>query len=289
MVMMTTCEPSEDSVAMSDYVHVVWRRRGTVTVVALIVTLLGIVLTGLSPELFESEAVIYLSADSDRIYAEAPSAVAAIMAPSFLERVAGEVGIAERGRVLRRMVRAVPMGDGKLLRLRTRHRDPERSQELNLAVTRAFLSRASGGVRRKRELAEAQLRHLNRQLAEIERLFRLTEEFLTGLQAGRSRGVEGGFSRSFALNAMGIIAGQMGDLNATRRRLEQELLTLELPTVIEAAAMPAEPVGPHRLRNIVFSLLLGTVAGVAAAFIVEYVKSSAPLPEAPGAARSRSI
>lgn len=288
---MTTRETTEESIAMKDYVSVVWRQRGMVLATALIVTLVGIALTGLSPEVFESEVVIHLSPDSGRVYAEAPSAVAAILASPFLERVARELEMPERGRALKRMVQAVPTGEGKLVRVRIRHRDPELSQRLTNAIALAFITRASELVRRKREVAEAQLREIDDQLTEIERFSRSTRNFVASLQTGRAQGLEGVFSRSFALNAMGATAGQLAELHAMRRRLEQELLVLEPPTLIELAAVPAELVAPHRVRNIALSLLLGAMVGVALAFIAESVKSpaSAPLPKASDAARSRSI
>ena len=287
---------------MSDYMRVIWRRRGTLTAVALIVTLGGIALTGLAPEVFESEAVIHLGADSGGmyaqapspsrgIYAQAPSAVVAITALPFLERIAREVGVPERGRSLQRMVQAVPIGDGRLIRLRTRHGDPELSQRLNAAIARAFITRASEPVRRKREVTDAQLREVKAQQREIERFLRVTQRLLADLQTSRSRGVEHAFSRSFALNAMGAMTSEIGELHAVRLRLEQELLALEPPTVIEAADVPGEPVGAHRVRNILLSLLLGGIVGIAAAFIVDYAKSSVPvpLPETSDAVRSRSI
>lgn len=283
--MMVPGESADDAIALREYLAVLWRRRVVAVALTAAVTLFGAALSFVSPRVFESEAIIHLGAiqvrkDGPIVYVDSASIVAALTSPAFIEAVARDAGVRVRVGALTRMVRVGTAGDGRLVRLRVQHTDGALAQRLNAALIRAVLTQVASQVQQTREAVEGRLREVDTQLAETDRILRLSRDMLVGLETGRApKGAEGAFTRSYALSAMSTAGAVLHALHEARRDLELELIALQPPVVIAGPTLPSEPVAPRTARNIILAGLLGAIAGVATAFLVEYFKPSRPTEE----------
>ena len=275
----------DDEIDLRQYLNVLWRRRNTIAAVTLAAVLAAGLSSFLSPPVYESEAIIQLSEHSAPIYASPSSAAQVLTTPSFLDAVAKTSAVSETGRGLRKLVKVEPVRDTRMIRLKVRYRDGQQTQRLSNAIAQAFISKASERVEEKRKATKARLDSVNAQLAEIQRILRLTRGTLSRLQqGGKLTGEERGFVRSFTLNAMSVSEALYSELRVAQRGLTSELLTLEPPALIEPPSVPLEPVARRKIMNTILAAILGLMAGTMLAFVMEYFRASAPAPIASSAA-----
>lgn len=261
----------DDEIDLRQYTSILWRRRYTVIAVTVAAIAAALLVNLLSPRVYESEALIQLSEHSAPLYASPASAASVITSPDFLDAVADATGLGESGRKLQRLVKVEPVRDTRMVRVNARYTSPEQAQRLTGAVADTFISGASERVRDKRKTVEARLNSVNAQLLEIQRILRLARETLSRLQQGRALSeADRGFVRSFTLNTISVSAALYSGLLDAQKELVSNLLTMELPTLVQKPSRPIAPIAPRKVFNVSLAAILGLMAGTMLAFVMEY-------------------
>ena len=234
---------AEDEIDLRELALLLWRRRTLIlgVTVAAAVLAAGVSLYVLPPT-YESRTSIQLSQYSTEAYATPASAVLVLTSMSFLRPLAARYGITDE-RKLERMVRAEPVRDTRMVRLRIRDRDPERLRAFTQDVVREFLELASRSVRKRRELTRQQIAAIQAQLREVRRTLSLSREVLARVQDSPSS-ADTGFTRSFALNAVSVSWLVFTELTAVEQKLQADLVAMELPSLVQAPYIPPKPVPP---------------------------------------------
>jgi uncharacterized protein involved in exopolysaccharide biosynthesis len=263
---MTAMNPADDELDLRQLAAALWRRRSVVVIVVALAVAGALAANVLLPSVYESVAVIQLSEHSAAAYASPPSAANVITSLDFLELVAARsgLGISARDLERRRLVRAEPIRDTRMVRVRARADSPARARRLASTVVQTFLARASERVTERRRNIERQLRTVDAQLAEVRRILVLSREVLARLQRGAGMAEEDrGFVRTFTLNSLGVAVALYSGLSESQRALTAELLAVERPVVVQNPSRPLQPVSPRKALNatlaVVFGLMLGTI------------------------------
>lgn len=260
----------DDEIDLRQYLIVLWRRRYTIAAITLTAVVAAALFSFLSSPTYESQALIQLSEHSATVYASPSTAAEVLTAPSFLDPIAKEFGMAS-GRELLKRVKVEPVRDTRMVRLKVRDSSAERARNIANAIASAFVARASERVEEKRKITSRRLESVNAQLAEIQRILELTRGTLVRIQqGGLLTGEDRAFVRAFTLNAMSISETLYSELRAAQRDLVSELLTVESPAIIEPPSLPSEPVAPRKVLNITLAAILGLMAGTMLAFVMEY-------------------
>lgn len=275
------------------YLNVLWRKRAIIGAVTAVAVIIAFVFNTLVAPVYESVAIIHVSEQGSSIYATPPAAAQVLTSTAFLVAGARSAGIEASDRELRKLVRAEPIRETRMVRLRVRYSDSRKAHRFALALANAFISRASEAVHLRRKAAQIRLDALNAQLKEVQHVLRLTRETLTALQRGGALNDENrGFIRSFTLSASGMSESLYSELQDAQRSLTLELLALELPIMIEVPAVSSHPIAPRKTTNAVLAAVLGLIAGAAAALLIDYFSprmlATASLPVVEAGSRSSS-
>lgn len=277
----------DDEVDLRQYLSVLWRRRYHLLAVTAFVTLAGGLFSFVVPPTYEAITVIQLSEHSASAYATPPSAAQVLVTPTFLDAVAKAAG-GLTGRDLQKLVAVEAVRDTKMIRVRVRHRDPQRAKDIADAFGRSFIARASESVLEKRTAIQQRLDAVTSQLNEVQRILQLTRETLVRLQQGGTLAAEDrGFIRTSTLIALGLAEDQYRAWKDVEKNLAFELITLDAPAVIGSPIVPLVPVAPRKVVNIVLSAMLGVIVGIVLVFVLEFADATRRLaPAGPAAALS---
>jgi len=255
---------AEDEIDLRELALLLWRRRTLIlgVTVAAAVLAAGVSLYVLPPT-YESRTIIKLSTHTLSTHTPEThltpltpaEAVMILTSMSFLRPLAARYGITDE-RKLERMVRAEPVRDTRMVRLRIRDRDPERLRAFTQDVVREFLELASRSVRKRRELTRQQIAAIQAQLREVRRTLSLSREVLARVQDSPSS-ADTGFTRSFALNAVSVSWLVFTELTAVEQKLQADLVAMELPSLVQAPYIPPKPVSPRPALNAAIAAVLG--------------------------------
>lgn len=253
----------DDEIDLRRLFATLWRGRWTIVAVTVTAALVAATLSlFVIPPTYESETEIHLSEHSAPLYATPHQAARVLTRLSFLQPIARAHGITETGRRLERLVRAEPVRDTRIVRLRVRHGDPQRLHAFSDGIVREFMRRAARHVEQRRQLAESRLQVVRAQLAEVETTLKLSRQVLGNLQQGQAlNGAEAGFARSFALNALVVSEGMYNGLLDAERGLRAELVVLEPPMLVQEPFIPEQPVSPRPVLNTAIAAMLGLMVG----------------------------
>lgn len=260
----------DDELDLRQLVAALWRRRAIVGAVTVLAVAAAVAANLLLPNVYESVAIVQLSEHSAAAYASPASAANVITSLDFLEIVAAQSGLGLSVRELerRRLVRAEPVRDTRMVRIRARANTPERARRLANTVVRALVASASERVVERRRNLERRLRTVNAQLAEVRRLLALSREVLARLQRGAGMAEEDrGFVRTFTLNSLGVAEALYSGLSESQRALTAELLAIERPMVVQNPSRPLQPVSPRKALNVTLAVVFGLMLGVMLAFV----------------------
>ncbi len=178
-------------------------------------------------------------------------------------------------------MKAETIRETQIIRVRVRSDDPQRARELAAAVTERFVPRASEQVSEQRKIISEQLAQIDGQLAKVDQLVGLSRTTLLRLQQNPSLNDRPrGLASSFALNAATIAANLREGLLQTRAQLRGKLVSLALPSLVEAPTFPQKPVAPRKVQNVVITASLGVIAGIIASLIVDALSVTVPLASA---------
>lgn len=251
----------DDEIDLRQLFGALWRGRWTILALMVAAALIAAVLSVfvIAPT-YESRTYIQLSEHSSPAYATPQAAARVLTSVSFLRPIAARYGI-PTDRRLERMVRAEAVRDTRIVYLRIRDRNPQRLEAFTRDVVQEFLRVASERVRQRREVTSQRLAAVQAQLDDVDRTLRLSREVLTRLQSRADLGTDGGFARSFALNAAAVSEGVYGSLLAAQRDLQAELIALEPPYLVQEPYVPSEPVSPRPVLNTAVAATLGLLVG----------------------------
>lgn len=263
-----------DEIDLRELFLTLWRRRWWIVGVTVASGLIALASSlDMLPPVYESRALIQISEHSAPAYATPHAAAIVLTSLSFLEPIARAQGIPEAGRRLERMVRAEPVRETRMLRLRIRYGDPARLDAFTDAVVSEFVRLGTQRVEERRRATSLRLEAVIAQIAEVEATLRLSRQTLARLQqSGPPDGTEGGFMRSFVLNTVGMAEGLVSGLLSAQRDLTVELLALEPPSLVQTPYIPPEPVSPRPLLNTTLAVVLGLMVGVVGALLAGSLK-----------------
>jgi capsular polysaccharide biosynthesis protein len=261
---METRQPvPDDEIDLRRLFATLWHHRWTIVAVTVAAALVAATLSlFVIPPTYESRTDIQLSAHSSEVYASAAAASRVLTSLSFLEPIARAHGITETGHRLERLVRAEPLRDTRIVRLRVRDGDPQRLRAFSDGIVREFLRRASVRVEQRRQLAESRLQTVRAQAADVEATVLQSLQVLARLQQDRAlSGAEAGFVQSFTLNALGVSEGMYSSLLDAERNLRAELVALDPPVLVQEPFIPEQPVSPRPVLNTAIAAMLGLMVG----------------------------
>jgi capsular exopolysaccharide synthesis family protein len=267
-------------VEFRDYLAVIKARRGVIVQAALVVLLVAIVMSVVTPRVYEGEARV-LIAESDTgaaifgaVVSEFSSQperslqtqVQLVQMRPLLENTIRRLDLKMTPEDLSEQLVVTSVGQTNIIRVVARHSDAGTAAAIANTVAEEFVSWSQ----------EARRESIQAAAAEVETRLEQAKEQI--LELGRRIRDEG---KSDELDAALDIA--TGSYVTLAEKLEELRINEQLETgsgrVVSPAATPAEPVEPNLLRNILIGIVVGLVFGLSMAFINEYmddtVKSSA--------------
>ena len=259
----------DEGVDLRRYLVVFNRRRRSIGAILLSALVAGLLLSLLSPPVYESRAIINLSEQSDPLYASAAAAALVFTSSNFLGEVARAAGGSDAPADLRQAIVISPIRDTQMIRIRVRHRDPARAREIARAAAAQFLRRARVRVDERRAIIEEQLSEAQGQIQEVDRLLTLSRATVRRLERDPRPGSSS--DASFALDAASISQELREHLRGSRNQLRRDLADLQFPVAVEMPAANPLPVARRMRTTVGLAALLGLIAGGAAALLLEYL------------------
>lgn len=271
-----------------DYLAVIKARRGVIVQAALVVLLVAVVMSVVTPRVYEGEARVLIaerdtgaaifgavvSEFSSQPERSLQTQVQLVQMRPLLENTIRRLDLKMTPEDLSEQLVVTSVGQTNIIRVVARHSDAQTAAAIANTVAEEFVSWSQ----------EARRESIKAASAEVEsRLEQAREQIL---ELGRRIQDEG---KSDELDAALQIA--TGSYVTLAEKLEQLKINEQLETgsgrVVSPAATPADPVEPNPLRNAAIGIVVGLVFGLSMAFINEYmddtVKSSAQAEEIFGA------
>lgn len=238
---------------LREYLDVIGRRRAVVIALAAMGFLAALMVNYFIPPVYEAEAILHLSRHSPPVYATPVTASRLVVSRSFLDRAARRSNTGEQIREFDAAIAAVPVRGTDMLVIKLRRPDARVLETQARAIVQQFMTEASGPIEAKRQSTRRRLEAVTARLAEMRSL---------------------GASSRLALERLRLeneLATQQGEL-------EERLLALEVPVVIQQPIVSSKPVAPNKSFNLMLGAFVGFLAGVVGAFLLDRISSSALVP-----------
>lgn len=245
----------EGVLALQDYVAVLRRRKGTIGLIVLIVTIPAVVLSLLQTPVYQGEAqLLLLPRGSETLFdpdsgvrndpnREVQNEIRILTSQPVRAAVRAELGSAPK-------VSAIPDGQTDVIRVTAKNTDPRRAANLANAYSTAYIeyrrTQAVDGVLAASQQVQSKIADLQTQIG----------------------ATPAGGARESLVQAQAVFKQKLDELqvDGALKRGGAQLVT--------PAAVPTDPVSPQPLRAGIMALTFGLVLGVGVAFLREFLDDS---------------
>lgn len=291
-----------DEIDLREYVAVLWRRRWLILAVVVAALAAAAAASFAMPRVYKVETVLALAQVQGGFYGnqqvgtgEAGKQPAGLQAGSygnqavakevllsedFLRQAAGRAGLPQDRAYLDLLARALkvdPVQGSNLIRIALETSDPGAAKALLESMAALYAQKSEEELAAQKNLLRRQLAAVEKWQADLDQGIDQARQLLAG-SAGAG-GIEARFERAMALTAM---QGQEQLRLALIDRylsLQRELASIKGVQVIQPPEVPVRPVRPRPALNLAVAGVLGLMAAVLLAFVLEYFARPVQEPE----------
>ena len=265
---------NNDEVNLRDFIDVVWRRRVLIISMFLLFVACGAVFSvfAVTP-VYSSSTIISLANFKHDLYADVNSAKVVLTSDDFLNKVFKELNLEEQ-EGLRKDIRVETVKDTKFLRITVRNENPKLARDIAVKAVSVFAGLNGVEYRKHLDIINNQLSLNKGKIEECENEIAGTKKVLSGIDNAGMSSMEKDMWRYRLLDYLRHFEDRKTDLQGRKFNLEKELNSLRNLEVIKTADDPAVPEKSNRKVIITASGMLGVIAGLLLAFVLEFLKKN---------------
>jgi len=200
-----------------------------------------------------------------------------IKAPVILEEVRVRLGLEISANALKGMLTVSQIEDTQLINIAAQGYDPALVKALVDTTAQVFIEHQTNEQEAR---YQSRLVDIEAQAAALEKSLEETQKSITGM--GDPSDLPD-FARLELVQLETQRANQQTRLSVLLQSAEELRLSMTRYTtrisVFEPAELPAAPIGSQRMRNIMLAAVVGLMAGVGLAFLIEYIDDTVRTPD----------
>ncbi|MBD3669236.1 MAG: hypothetical protein HUJ29_00545 [Gammaproteobacteria bacterium] len=253
----------DDEISLIDLIRVLLRRKKTIVLVFLIVTALGVIVTMLVPQVYESRAVVLIGKVTNQLIEEPDVLVQRLIE----EYEVGDTSETEKEFPIVESISVDKRRASTILELTVRGETAEGARSYLDSVVQTLFAEHKSIYEKTLELEYQRLESMKEQITELDSLISQVHELLSRLK------------RSDPVQAS-VLAIESGKYLAMKPSLEEKYVTLDIllselktkPTqYLREPTLPLKTKQPRSKLYIAVSVIVGIFLGIFAAFIHEFM------------------
>lgn len=265
-------ERMDDEIDLRDIIRVLWENRFLVVGIFLIAVVAAGAVSIMMPSVYRASCLVALGNFGDPVYTTQSGASEILTSDAFVLDLLSRLNLSLSPGELAEFkdrIRIEPVkGSDRLLSISMETTDPEEGKRILREMVSLFEDRSNQSYTEQRGLLLEQLSATNQLLDSVEESINQTHQAMKEIEGATGvSSLEKSMLLSYKLDYLQNAESQRLGLMDRYMNLHKQLILMKSLEIVEAPAVPLQPVKPRRMLIVGVAGMLGLMLGVFAAFL----------------------
>lgn len=266
-------ENYEQEIDLREIILVLLKWKWLIIGITIAAIIASVVLTAMITPVYQTSAKLKLGSYAGSDYTNANLAVQVLTAPDTLQQAAENADSALSGQTLSGKVTATPVKGLDVIDLSIKHSNPQEAAAVLNELMAVYAELEQEDMADAKADIEEELEAVGNEIKTTETTIELAKNAIAELTETTSlSSVERAFIQTNLYSELRVNQSTIRSLLNHQRNLRGNLEDVEGSKVLAGASVPTDPIKPNGKLNVAIAAVLGLMAAVFLAFIIEYFK-----------------
>lgn len=262
----------EETIELSELIRILWKRKWIWILLPIVAAAAAFVGSMMMTPTYEASTTIVIGNFNDNIYTNLDASKQIILSTKMLAPIQEKLGLDFGSTQAFKDSLSVDLNTSAgMITIKARYHDPEIARRIAEEIANAYLEKSHEVYQAKRQLIEEQLATLQKRYEQVTASLERNKEALASIVTNKQlSNVEKDLVYARLLDYVVKDETTLDTLETQMQEIRLQLLDMDEAQLVEAAQTPESPVSPRTTLNTAIAFVVGGLAGVGLAFVMEY-------------------